>query len=157
MDMTWENETRQHKAVKTTIIKKKFKKKKKIYIYIYISFNTSRNPLSKVKGTMHKPESWNVTNQTTKGPKASLIQFLYSFSCRLAPFPSLHIPHFFSFTQSSQSLHLCPSPLLCPKPMTTTNVSSCVGSYSHTSGGVDVFLIIKFVMLCGIIFIAIFF
>ena len=64
----------------------------------------------------------------------------------------------------------------CPKPMTTTNVSSCVGSSSHTSGAVDdpdddedkeddvselyfvwymlcyVFLIIKIVMLCGIIF-----
>ena len=64
----------------------------------------------------------------------------------------------------------------CPKPMTTTNVSSCVGSSSHTSGAVDdpdddedkeddvselhfvwymscyIFLIIKIVMLCGIIF-----
>ena len=63
-----------------------------------------------------------------------------------------------------------------PKPMATTNVSSCVGSSSHTSGAVDdldddedkeddvselyfvwymlcyVFLIIKIVMLCGIIF-----
>ena len=63
-----------------------------------------------------------------------------------------------------------------PKPMATTNVSSCVGSSSHTSGIVDdpnddedkeddvselhfvwymlcyVFLIIKIVMLCGIIF-----
>ena len=63
-----------------------------------------------------------------------------------------------------------------PKPMVTTNVSSCVGSSSHTSGAVDdpnddedkeddvselyfvwymlcyVFLIIKIVMLCGIIF-----
>ena len=63
-----------------------------------------------------------------------------------------------------------------PKPMATTNVSSCVGSSSHTSGTVDdpdddenmeddvselyfvwymlcyVFLIIKIVMLRGIIF-----
>ena len=63
-----------------------------------------------------------------------------------------------------------------PKPMATTIVSSCVGSSSHTSGIVDdldddedmeddvselyfvwymlcyVFLIIKIVMLCGIIF-----
>ena len=63
-----------------------------------------------------------------------------------------------------------------PKPMATTNVSSCVGSFSHTSGAVDdpvndedkeddiselhfvwymlryIFLIIKIVMLCGIIF-----
>ena len=62
------------------------------------------------------------------------------------------------------------------KPMATTNVLSCVGSFSHTSGAVDdldddedkeddvselyfvwyklcyVFLIIKIVMLCGIIF-----
>ena len=64
----------------------------------------------------------------------------------------------------------------CPKPLATTNVSSCVGSSSHTNGAVDdpnddedkeddaselhfvwymlcyVFLIIKIVMLCGIIF-----
>ena len=64
----------------------------------------------------------------------------------------------------------------CPQPMATTNVSSCVGSFSHTSGAVDdpdddedkeddvselhfvwymlcyIFLIIKIVMLCGIIF-----
>ena len=63
----------------------------------------------------------------------------------------------------------------CLKPMATTNVSSCVGSSSHTSGAVDdldddenkeddvselhfvwymlcyVFLIIKIVMLCDII------
>ena len=62
------------------------------------------------------------------------------------------------------------------KSMATTNVSSCVGSSSHSSGAVDdpdddkdkendvselyfvwyklcyVFLIIKIVMLCGIIF-----
>ena len=25
----------------------------------------------------------------------------------------------------------------CPKPLATTNVSSCVGSSSHTSGAVD--------------------
>ena len=64
----------------------------------------------------------------------------------------------------------------CPKPLATTNVSSCVGSSSHTSGAMDdrdddedkeddvselhfvwymlcyVFLIIKIIMLCGIIF-----
>ena len=64
----------------------------------------------------------------------------------------------------------------CLKPMATTNVSSCVGSSSHTSGTMDdpdddedkegdvselhfvwcmlryVFLIIKIVMFCGIIF-----
>ena len=64
----------------------------------------------------------------------------------------------------------------CPKPMDTTNVSSCVRSSSHTSGAVDdpdddedeeddvselhfvwymlcyIFLIIKIVLLCGIIF-----
>ena len=64
----------------------------------------------------------------------------------------------------------------CPKSMATTNVSSCIGSSSHTSGTVDdpdddedkegdvselhfvwcmlcyVFLIIKIVMFCGIIF-----
>ena len=47
MDMTLENETRQHKAVKTTNKKKKKK----------ISFNTSYSPLSKTKGAMYKPES----------------------------------------------------------------------------------------------------
>ena len=64
----------------------------------------------------------------------------------------------------------------CLKPMGTTNVSSCVGSSSHTSGAMDdrdddedkeddvselhfvwymlcyVFLIIKIVILCSIIF-----
>ena len=64
----------------------------------------------------------------------------------------------------------------CPKPMTTTSVSSHVGSSSYTSSAVDdpnddedkeddvselhfvwymlyyVFLIIKIIMLCGIIF-----
>ena len=64
----------------------------------------------------------------------------------------------------------------CPKPMATTNVSSCVRSSSHTSGAMDdpdddedkendvsvlhfvwymlcyVFLIIKIIMLCDIIF-----
>ena len=78
-----------------------------------ISFNTSYSPLSKAKGAMYKPESWNVTNQTTKGPKASSVQFLYSLSCASGLHPLSHIPHFFSFTQNSQSLCLYHFPLLC--------------------------------------------
>ena len=41
------------------------------------------------------------------------VQFLYSFSCAFGLYPSSHILHFFSFTQSSQSLRLCSSSLLC--------------------------------------------
>ena len=96
-----------------------------IYIYIYISFNShtrpSFSPLSKAKSTQctnDKPESWNAT-KPQRAPKAKLPQFnsvpllFQSFSCASGLCSSSHIPHFFSFTQSSQSLHLCPSPLLC--------------------------------------------
>ena len=150
MDMTWENETRQHKAIKTTIYKKN------IYIYISHSILAVIHCLKpKAQCTNLKVETWQ-----TKPQRAPKLPQFNSSTLSLAILhlcPSSHIPHFFSFTQSSQSLRLCPSPLLCLKPMATTNVSFCVGSSSHTSGGVDVFLIIKIVMLCGIIFIAIFF
>ena len=99
--LTWDKTTRY-----TRLSRQPFKKKK-------FSFNTSCSPLSKAKGTMRKPESWNMTNKTTKGPKASSVQFLYSFSCTSGLCPSSHIPHFFSFTQSNQSLCLYPSPLFC--------------------------------------------
>ena len=102
------HETRQHvtqgprlSRVKTTI---------NIYIYIYI-IQLSCSPLSKTKGinklTMHKQQTWKLSQ--TK-PQNFLSQFLYSFSCASGLCPS---SHFFSFTQSSQSLRLSPSPMLC--------------------------------------------
>ena len=71
-------------------------------------------------------------NQTTKGPKASSVQFHYSCLLHLYPsFHTSHIAHFFSFTQSKEDdvskLHFVQYRL-------------CY-----------VFLIIKIVMLCGII------